>query len=240
MSNIPISEIFYSLQGEGPDIGKPTIFVRVFGCNAIPPCPWCDSMYAVKKQEEEIIRYTTDEVIKKIDNSIPNGMQVCRDITFTGGEPFLYIEQIQDIIRTIKEKGSVRGYYTFHFETNGLIRPRDMFYNFCGISYVISPKFHLMIDNEKEYINSLRLWLEGQTNRPIILKFVYEGKDTIENIDILESKIYGLKEYPIYLMPEGNGVNIEKYAECAEQCKRYGYIMSPRLQNVIWGPKRGV
>lgn len=38
---IPISEIFLSTQGEGPKIGYPTIFVRVYGCNMKPFCSWC-------------------------------------------------------------------------------------------------------------------------------------------------------------------------------------------------------
>ena len=43
---IMISEIFYSLQGEGIQIGIPTVFVRLFGCDL--RCSWCDSMYAVE------------------------------------------------------------------------------------------------------------------------------------------------------------------------------------------------
>jgi len=41
-NEIMISEIYGPvLQGEGSDIGKPTTFVRVFGCNMKPECPWC-------------------------------------------------------------------------------------------------------------------------------------------------------------------------------------------------------
>lgn len=30
---IPLSELFYSIEGEGPHTGRPTLFVRTFGCN---------------------------------------------------------------------------------------------------------------------------------------------------------------------------------------------------------------
>jgi len=30
---IPISEIFYSIQGEGINLGKPAVFIRVYFCN---------------------------------------------------------------------------------------------------------------------------------------------------------------------------------------------------------------
>jgi len=46
MSEIRISEIFGpTIQGEGPLIGTPTVFVRTAGCDY--RCTWCDTLYAV-------------------------------------------------------------------------------------------------------------------------------------------------------------------------------------------------
>jgi 7-carboxy-7-deazaguanine synthase len=43
---IRISEIFGpTIQGEGPLIGRPTVFVRTGGCDY--RCSWCDTLYAV-------------------------------------------------------------------------------------------------------------------------------------------------------------------------------------------------
>lgn len=39
-----IREIFYSLQGEARDSGRPTVFIRLTGCPL--RCRWCDTAYA--------------------------------------------------------------------------------------------------------------------------------------------------------------------------------------------------
>ena len=66
-----ISEIFYSIQGEGVEIGLPTVFVRLFACDL--RCTWCDSMYAVEGKDfreqsiEEVLRVIGKFNCKRID-----------------------------------------------------------------------------------------------------------------------------------------------------------------------------
>lgn len=75
MSQLRITEIFYSLQGEARTIGLPTAFVRLTGCPL--RCQYCDTAYAFSGGEMQSI----DQILEKVDS-----LQA-RYVTVTGGEP---------------------------------------------------------------------------------------------------------------------------------------------------------
>lgn len=113
---LPVSEIFQSIQGEGKYAGTPALFIRLSGCNL--DCPWCDSKYH---------RTFTLMSLSAIVDAILNAGK--KDIIWTGGEPTLYIGGIIQIIDV------TRG-FRHHIETNGTNPyPYIFFYH-----NVISPK----------------------------------------------------------------------------------------------------
>lgn len=102
MQNGPmrISEIFYSIQGEGSQYGLASIFVRFFGCDL--SCAFCD------EDLHKIVRYEWDaptllERLKKYP---------AKRITLTGGEPSL--EDRNPLIELLRAEG-----YHVSVETNG-------------------------------------------------------------------------------------------------------------------------
>jgi 7-carboxy-7-deazaguanine synthase len=72
---LEISEIFYSIQGEGLHAGLPCIFIRLAGCNL--DCSWCDTTYARANGNEKSI----DTILAEI-KSFPTDL-----VMITGGEP---------------------------------------------------------------------------------------------------------------------------------------------------------
>lgn len=75
MSDLRITEIFYSLQGETRTVGLPTVFVRLTGCPL--RCVYCDTEYAFHGGEKQSI----DAIVEQVAEYQP------RYVTVTGGEP---------------------------------------------------------------------------------------------------------------------------------------------------------
>lgn len=98
-----ITEIFESLQGEGVQIGQPTLFIRLTGCNL--RCKWCDTQYAYEQGTEMSISEIIDQ-IKKF---------TCTQICITGGEP-LTQNETGDLIDELLILD-----YPISLETNGSI-----------------------------------------------------------------------------------------------------------------------
>lgn len=117
-------EIFYSIQGEGPAMGRPATFVRLAGCNL--RCQGCDT------DDRPCQELSIAEVMK----SIPSRM-----VVITGGEPTLQMEQLSELVSSLHCRGN-----EIHIETNGTNPiPEDILEK---IHYaVVSPKrgsnFHL-------------------------------------------------------------------------------------------------
>lgn len=72
-----ITEIFYSIQGEGYWTGRPAVFVRFAGCNL--HCSFCDTDFMVKKEMSE------DEIVDEVCQ------YGCNMVVLTGGEPTLQV-----------------------------------------------------------------------------------------------------------------------------------------------------
>jgi len=215
-----ISEIFGpTIQGEGPLVGHPTIFLRVYGCNL--DCSWCDSKYAIRGGDNS--KQSIEQIVNKIQKLDRND---CEDVTITGGEPMLYIGKLIDVMKKIP-------HYSFHFETNGTIFPAPYLgaLSDLNVSYIVSPKLHAICD---DYVEQLKHWADFYD---VCFKFVYENADSVTQIHQLMEKIPSV---PIYIMPEGITFNQKKYDEAATVCFENNFILSPRLHNIIWGNTRGV
>ncbi|MDD5746130.1 MAG: 7-carboxy-7-deazaguanine synthase QueE [Candidatus Omnitrophica bacterium] len=108
MNKLKVSEIFFSLQGEGPYIGTPHVFVRFFGCNL--RCSYCDTP-SVRYQE-----YGAAALARKVRTLIRKNAGGY--VSLTGGEPLL---QAEGIAAMLPKAGFAPA--KVYLETNGTLVP---------------------------------------------------------------------------------------------------------------------
>src|SRR6266436_1362968 len=89
-----ISEIFYSLQGEGELTGVPSVFVRTSGCNL--RCNWCDTMYASWNPEGDELPLET--ILTQVESHPAN------HCVLTGGEPMV-AKGIHELAQELRHRG---------------------------------------------------------------------------------------------------------------------------------------
>ncbi|MBI4431524.1 MAG: 7-carboxy-7-deazaguanine synthase QueE [Candidatus Omnitrophica bacterium] len=104
---VGITEIFSSLQGEGPHVGEPHIFVRFEECNI--HCAYCDELGkpAVSMGLEEVL----NEVISLEKSRGPHAF-----VSLTGGEPLLYVNFLEPLAGHLKTAG-----FRIYLETSGIL-----------------------------------------------------------------------------------------------------------------------
>ena len=97
-----VKEIFYSLQGEGANSGRPAVFCRFSGCNlwsgreedrATATCQFCDTDFVGTDGIGGGRFETSQELVDAIIHEWPNGTCVKRFVVCTGGEPLLQLDQ---------------------------------------------------------------------------------------------------------------------------------------------------
>ncbi len=91
---LKISEIFFSIQGEGLRQGEPTIFVRFAGCNL--KCNFCDTKFAWQRGRPHSAAQVIAQVLR-LYKRFPTHW-VC----LTGGEPLL--QDLRELVGLLKRE----------------------------------------------------------------------------------------------------------------------------------------
>ena len=173
----PIIEIFSSFQGEGVLIGQRQIFVRFAGCNL--NCAYCDTKNSISKNQGTLM--TPAEVVEKIESILTPD---CHTISFTGGEPSLYPEFINEVSKLTN--------LNIMLETNGTLPDNiDLIDNLDIVSLDIKLKEQFNGDYKEDIflneIKSLNLLIEKSIN--VYCKVVILPSLKIESFEEVIKKI---------------------------------------------------
>ena len=234
MEALRLSERFYSIQGEGPFVGTPALFLRVLGCNL--RCVWCDSPYTWDR--EGVSRYGTGEVDVGFAYSFRDFLDDVENYDFfviTGGEPLLYSKILEKWIKNTKSDT------IFQFETNSTFPP--ILKDDPRVHFVVSPKLKSSGNPDALKLDVLRAYLPLMEEGRAYLKFVVaspredegEIRATLDALKVPRR----LRLLSVFVMPEGVEPNLPLAREVAEMALRNGWRYSDRLHVRLWGNVRG-
>jgi 7-carboxy-7-deazaguanine synthase len=226
---VKISEIFYSIQGEGILAGVPSVFVRTSGCNL--RCTWCDTPYTSWKPEGE------DIGLARIVDNVRNCD--CGHVVLTGGEPMIAPE-IVELTRQLKDS-------QFHItvETAGTVF-KPVVCDLMSISPKLANSTPLMEEDGRWTAQHERTRYQPDVLRELTrryeyqLKFVVETSADLEEIQQIVCGV-GADRGRVLLMPQGRNASelAEHSQHVAQLCIRHGFRFCPRLHIDIWGGRRG-
>ncbi|MEE9224292.1 MAG: radical SAM protein [Thermoplasmata archaeon] len=207
-----ICEIFHSIQGEGLDMGAPTVFVRTSGCPL--RCRWCDTLYAFSEEEEMSI----DEILKKVE-----GYGVSR-VCVTGGEPLAQKDTF-----TLLERLLERDYFV-SVETSGAI-PIEELPCVDTMRIVLDIKCPSSEMHEKMDFSNIELL--GPADE---LKFVISDR---KDYDYAKEIISKYKPIGQIIMQPVWGNDLKELVDWVIKDKLNARVL-PQLHKIIWGEKRAV
>lgn len=119
---LQVAEIFKTLQGEGPLLGMPAIFVRLTGCNL--RCWFCDT----KWDDANDPYLAPGELVRKVVNLAGSNVRL---VVLTGGEPLR--QRLAPFLRLLPDDFMVQ------LETAGTLW-QDELSEFKRLIFVVSPK----------------------------------------------------------------------------------------------------
>ncbi len=210
-------EIFYSLQGEGPRMGTPAVFLRLAGCNLA--CRWCDTRHSWA----DGVELTVEEVARRIC------AWSCPSLVITGGEPMLWQEELVELLALLPP-----GMYV-EVESNGTLPPSPALAERVN-QWNISPKLGHAGNGHAQALRPevLRQFCALPNSW---FKFVVQQAEDWEAIAAL-----GLPHNRIILMPCATTRAALDAARPAvvELCLRKGVRFGDRLHLILWDDRKGV
>jgi 7-carboxy-7-deazaguanine synthase len=230
-------EIFASLQGEGPHIGRPSTFVRAAACNLT--CRWCDTPYTwnwhgTLFEHDDGVKFDKSAEVVAVDEADVArivGALGPRTAVFTGGEPLLQQASFARIAAHLRDADPK---FRFDVETNGTIRADDL--RDVISTWVVSPK----PPSSGQPAPSEDV-LRDFVALGAAFKWVLRDKTDVDHVLDVVGRI-GAPADRVFLMAEGRTADsLDTRAPfVARVALEHGFRYSDRLHLRLYGARRGV
>lgn len=233
-----VNSIFYTIQGEGPFMGCPAVFIRLAGCNL--RCWWCDTEFE-KGEELSVLEINAQVVAAKAGTPVAFANTVVL-IVITGGEPFL--QNLAPLCSLLVGIG-----YTVQIETAGTLWLQDeedghkVFIDLLDqgkVQIVVSPKTGKV---HKQIGRRAAAWKyiirEGETSDDDGLPmFSAQGRECGEPVKQMLQRPYQANnpDTVVFVQPcdEGNAEsNWRNMQETTRVAMKYGYRLSLQMHKIV-------
>lgn len=249
LKRIGVSEAFYSIQGEGKTMGRPSVFIRLSGCNLMcggagtekdgklhDGATWrCDSIEVWRKGK----MFTPEQLTDKLDAEFAfvNRLKKGAHLIITGGEPMMQQPAVIALATYLFEAYAIN--CPIEIETNGTLPMTQLFKEFAikqNKQFNVSPK----LANSGEPISRRGLHNDYlQVNSQF--KFVVSSEDDINEVSAMMIQ-FRIPAYQVWLMPAASTQDeLNAVSDfVAKSAMRMGCNYSHRLHIAIWNQKTGV
>ena len=241
-NKLAVSEVFYSIQGEGATMGKPSVFVRLGGCNLM--CGGMGTQFDGELHNGATWRCDTVEVwmrakSKPFKDILPddclNAIMNDAHLIITGGEPLMQQDAVKEFILFVREL--INPNVFVEIETNGTIEPNEALRQQVDL-FNVSPKLSNSGNDKSQTFNKKALKTFNEISS--IFKFVVSNEKDYEEIMADYSEI--IDRDKVYLMPAGENQELlnQNKEYVAELCITEHFNYCTRLHIEIWNQKTGV
>lgn len=231
MTTVQLSRdgIFYTLQGEGPLAGVPSVFVRLNVCNL--RCKWgetiCDAWYT--SWDPTGSRITDETLLHRLQEAM--AQHQTRHVVITGGEPTLQPEAVRGI--------SHAGWHTT-LETNGTHYVEEHNLDLICLSPKLKSSTPFGTKQERQHARTrwnpevILQWMRHDYYFKIVID---TAQDIVEACAMLEEVGQPLEPERVLFMPQGTDSSSlwERGRWLAGECKRLGVRFCPRIQIDLYG-----
>ena len=238
---LAVSEVFYSIQGEGKTTGVPSVFVRLGGCNLM--CGGMGTQFDNELHNGATWRCDTIEVWMKAQSKeyseiLPedcvNALKMGAHLIITGGEPLMQSAGVEGFIDWCRTQ--LNPSIFVECETNGTIIPTEGLKTKIDL-FNCSPKLQ---NSGNDYAIRFNLAALTELNKlNTQFKFVMTTEDDFTEM----TNDFGfLDKSKIVLMPSGENQELLAQSKhvVVELAKKHYLNFTTRLHIDIWTKKTGV
>ncbi len=228
-TTLKISELFDSIQGEGPSAGAPATFLRLALCNL--RCSYCDTKYTWDWQR---FRYEDEVKLESIEELVPRLSQARgKRLIITGGEPLVQAKALACLLELLPAD------LLIEVETNGTLAPPPALLERVT-QWNVSPKLENSGQAARDRFKPAALAALLETGRAW-LKLVVAGSEDCAEAERLIADSGFPRERVLFMPLAASRAELAERAPLvASEALRRRIRTSPRLHVELWEGRRGV